>query len=129
MPQSMLGRPTGDEQALLADTLQRPNEALSTRERVAETLSNGGFVAAVALLWMLAPPHAVPLAPAIACVPILVLSMRIRIDTPFGFTLPTQLAFVPLLFAMPIAVVPIAVVLAEVVVRAPDVLKGTVRPA
>src|SRR5471030_875360 len=124
MPQSMLGRPTGDEQALLADTLQRPNEALSTRERIAEGLSNGGFVVAVALLWILAPPHAVPLAPAIACVPILVLSMRIRIDTPFGFTLPTQLAFVPLLFALPIAIVPIAVAGAGVLARMPDVIKG-----
>ena len=125
----MLGRPTGDEQALLADTLQRPNAALSTRERVAETLSNGGFVVAVALLWLLAPPHAVPLAPAIACVPILVLSMRIRIDTPFGFTLPTQLAFVPLLFALPVAIVPIAVAGAGVLARLPDVVKGDLRPS
>jgi len=105
----MLGRPTGGEQALLAETLQRPHEALNARERFAEGLSNGGFAVAVAVLWILAPPHAVALGPALACVPILVLSMRIRIDTPFGFTLPTQLAFVPLLFALPIAVVPIAI--------------------
>ena len=123
----MLGRPTGGEQALLADTLQRPREALSTRERVAETLSNGGFAVAVVLLWELAPPHMVLLGPAIACVPILVLAMRIRIDTPFGFTLPTQLAFVPLLFALPIATVPIAVAAAGVLARLPDVISGKER--
>ncbi|HEY1777886.1 MAG TPA: ATP-binding protein [Solirubrobacteraceae bacterium] len=125
----MLGRPTGDEQALLADTLQRPNEALNSRERIAETLSNGGFALAVAALWVLAPPHAILLAPALACVPILVLSMRIRIDTPFGFTLPTQLAFVPLLFALPVATVPIAVAGAGVLARLPDVVKGDLRPS
>jgi signal transduction histidine kinase/ActR/RegA family two-component response regulator len=124
----MLGRPTGSEQVLLAETMQRPHEALNTRERLAEGLSNVGFAVAVALLWILAPPHAVPLGPALACVPILVLSMRIRIDTPFGFTLPTQLAFVPLLFALPIAVVPIAVAGAGVIARLPDVYKGELRP-
>ena len=37
---------------------------------------------------------------------------RVRFDTPFGFTAATQLAFVPLLFAMPVALVPIAVLIA-----------------
>ena len=40
--------------------------------------------------------------PAALCVVVLALATRVRIDTPFGFTVPTQLAFVPLLFAVPV---------------------------
>jgi signal transduction histidine kinase/FixJ family two-component response regulator len=125
----MLGKPSLEEQAVIADTLQRPRSTMSARERMGEGLISGGFVCAVALLWHFAPVHSFDALPAIVSFLVLALAVLVRIDTPFGFTVPTQLAFVPMLFAMPIAVVPIAVVLAEVVVRAPDVLKGNVRPS
>jgi signal transduction histidine kinase/ActR/RegA family two-component response regulator len=126
----MLGKPPSlQEQAVIADTLQRPSSTMSARERMGEALVSGGFVCAVILLWHFAPVHSFDVLPAVVSFLVLALAVLVRIDTPFGFTVPTQLAFVPMLFAMPIAVVPIAVVLAEVVVRAPDVLKGTVRPA
>jgi signal transduction histidine kinase len=123
----MLGKPSLEEQAVIADTLQRPSSTMSARERLGEALVSGGFVVAVALLWHFAPVHAFDLFPAIVSFVVLALAVLVRIDTPFGFTVPTQLAFVPLLFAMPLALVPIAVVLAEVVVRAPDVVRGKVR--
>ncbi len=125
----MLGKPSLEEQAVIADTLQRPSSTMSARERMGEGLVSGGFVCAVILLWHFAPVHSFDALPAIVSFLVLALAVLVRIDTPFGFTVPTQLAFVPMLFAMPIAVVPIAVVLAEVVVRAPDVLKGNVRPS
>ena len=125
----MLGKPSLEEQAVIADTLQRPRSTMSARERMGEGLISGGFVCAVALIWHFAPVHSFDALPAIVSFVVLALAVLVRIDTPFGFTVPTQLAFVPMLFAMPIAVVPIAVVLAEVVVRAPDVLKGNVRPS
>jgi signal transduction histidine kinase/CheY-like chemotaxis protein len=123
----MLGKPSLEEQAVIADTLQRPSSSMSARERLGEALVTGSFVVAVALLWRFAPVHSFDVLPAVVSFAALALAVLVRIDTPFGFTVPTQLAFVPLLFATPLAVVPIAVVLAEVVVRAPDVLKGTVR--
>ena len=125
----MLGKPSLEEQAVIADTLQRPSSTMSARERMGEGLVSGGFVCAVALIWHFAPVHSFDALPAVVSFFVLALAVLVRIDTPFGFTVPTQLAFVPMLFAMPIAVVPIAVVLAEVVVRAPDVFKGTVRPS
>jgi signal transduction histidine kinase/ActR/RegA family two-component response regulator len=126
----MLRTPTaGEDQALLAETLQIPSASISTRERVVETVTNAAFVAAVVGLWLLAPPHSVSLAPALACLAVLLVSMRIRIDTPFGFTVPTQLAFVPLLFALPIATVPIAVAASFALVRLPDVIKGDLPPS
>jgi signal transduction histidine kinase/ActR/RegA family two-component response regulator len=126
----MLRTPTaGEDQALLAETLQSPSASVGARERVVETAVNAGFVLAVVLLWLRAPPHSVSLAPALACLAVLLVSMRIRIDTPFGFTVPTQLAFVPLLFALPIATVPIAVALSGALVRLPDVIKGDLPPS
>ena len=124
----MFRHPTPDEQDVIADTLRRQHTALTTRERAAEVLVGGGFVVAVALLWLLAPPHAVAVAPAVICTVVLVVAMRVRIDTPFGFTVPTQLAFVPLLFALPLPLVPVAAALAAVCARVDGVLRGELRP-
>ena len=108
----------------MADTLQRPRSRMTTRERLAEAVLSGGFVVAAVVLWLNVPPGNFSVGPALVCWLVLVVASRIRIDTPFGFTVPTQLAFVPLVFAMPLAVVPIAVVAAYVVARAPDILTG-----
>ena len=125
----MFGQPDDEEQALLAETLKRPRATLSRRERIAEGAVGVGFLVAVALIWVIAPPGVISAAPALACLPGLVFAMRVRIDTPFGFTVPTQLAFVPLLFALPVALVPLAVVAATVLARVPDILRGDVRPS
>jgi signal transduction histidine kinase/ActR/RegA family two-component response regulator len=125
----MLGKPSDEEQAVLAETLQRRSSSLTARERLSESLLGGGFVVAVAALWIAAPPHAFAVAPAAACLLVLVLALRVRIDTPFGFTVPTQLAFVPLLFALPGSLVPLAVVLAMALSRVPDLVAGQVRPS
>src|SRR5579872_3239901 len=124
----MLGSPTAGEQALLAETLKRPRSALTPRELLAESMVGGGFLLAVLLIWLLAPPGAVAIGPALACLPALVVSMRVRIDTPFGFTVPTQLAFVPLMFALPPSLVPPAVVLAMALSRIPDIVGGRAQP-
>jgi signal transduction histidine kinase/FixJ family two-component response regulator len=123
----MLPQPSFDEQAIIAETLQRPRLTMTARERLAEALLSGGFALAVVLLWLLVPPGGFAIAPALVCSLVLVLAARIRIDTPFGFTVPTQLAFVPLLFAMPVAVVPIAVVAATALARVPDIVAGELR--
>jgi signal transduction histidine kinase/FixJ family two-component response regulator len=123
----MLPQPSLEEQDVIAETLKRPRSTMTARERLAEALLGGGFAAAVALLWLLAPPGRFALAPAVVCLLVLVLALRIRIDTPFGFACPSQLAFVPLLFAMPVALVPIAVLAATVIARVPDILTGQVR--
>ncbi|MGH2850740.1 MAG: response regulator [Solirubrobacteraceae bacterium] len=125
----MLGQPTPEVQAVIADTPARRRSALTRRERAAEIVVGGGFAVAVALIWLLRPPQSVSVAQAIICTLVLVVAMRVRIDTPFGFTVPTQLAFVPLLFAMPLALVPIAAAIAAVCARLDDVVAGRLRPA
>jgi hypothetical protein len=62
-----------------------------------------------------------------SCFVLLVLASRVRFDTPFGFTVATQLAFVPLVFAMPVTLVLFAVVLALVTARTPELLAGKIR--
>ncbi len=49
-------------------------------------------------------------------------------DTPFGEAPATQLGFVPLLFALPLALVPVAVALAMAIAWLPDIRAGEVRP-
>jgi putative nucleotidyltransferase with HDIG domain len=121
--------PSLEQQELLADTFRREGAHMPVRERVSEALIAAGFMVAATGIWWLYPPHPFALIPAGLCLVVMVLATRVRLDTPFGFTVATQLAFVPLLFAIPIAVVPIAVVAALVMARLPDVCAGKVRPS
>jgi putative nucleotidyltransferase with HDIG domain len=116
--------PSLEEQELLAETFRREDSRVTRRELLAETLIGSGFVVAVAALWLSELRYGFAVAPAGLCVLILVLATRVHFDTPFGFTAPTQLAFVPLVFSLPPAAVPIAVVLAFALARLPDILKG-----
>ena len=125
----MLHQSSPEEHAAIAETLQRPRSTLTRREWLVEGAVDSGFVAAVLLLWLLAPPGAFAVVPAIVCVLVLVVAMRVRIDTPFGYTVPTQLAFVPLVFALPPALVPIAVLGAGLVAQIPDVIGGGMQPS
>ena len=85
-------------------------------------LIGAAFLLAVAGLCVLSPPSSFDVLPAALCLIVFVFATRVRFDTPFGFTVATQLAFVPLLFALPVALVPLAVAvglasLAEAVLR------------
>jgi len=115
------------EQQLLADTVRRAQSDMNTRERLVEVFAAGGFVTAIAALWVSQPPYGLSIVPAAVCTVVLALAVLVRFETPFGFTIPTQLPFVPLLFAMPVALVPIATVLALGTARLPDVLRGDLR--
>jgi putative nucleotidyltransferase with HDIG domain len=122
-------QPTFEEQEVLADTLSRDSSAMDPRERATEIGTAGAFFVAVALIWTAQPPHGFEALPIVLSTLVLLVAAAVRIDTPFGFTVPIQLAFVPLLFAMPLAVVPLVVALALALVRVPDVLRGELRPS
>ena len=117
--------PTVTEQELLAETFRR-REARVTRRDVA-TMAGlaAGFFAVVVAVWIAWPPVDFDIVPVALCVVTFALATRVQFDTPFGFTVPTQLAFVPLLFATPIAIVPLAVLSAVTLSRIPDVVRGT----
>jgi putative nucleotidyltransferase with HDIG domain len=116
-----------EEQQLFEDTLRRTGLRPSNRELLAEFVSAAGLIAAAAALWSIEPPRSVAVVPGIVCLLVLALSIKVRFDTPLGFTVATQLAFVPLLFALSPAMVPIAVAAAFVLAQLPAVLRGTAR--
>jgi putative nucleotidyltransferase with HDIG domain len=121
--------PTLEEQELLEETLRRPGTRMSRRELLAILLSAALFVAATAGLWLIQDPDSFRIVPAVICVLVLALSTRVKFDTPLGFAAALQLAFVPLLFALPVALVPVAVMLAWVLAGLPDVVRGKVPPS
>jgi len=100
--------PNVEEQAMVADVLNRESAHMTLQELLVEGLVGAGFVAACAVIWLLYPPGAFALWPALLCLAVLVMASNVRFDTPFGYTVATQLAFVPMLFAVPVAVAPIA---------------------
>ena len=53
--------------------------------------------AACAGIWLLEPPGSFALLPALLCLAVLVIASNVRFETPFGYTVATQLAFVPML--------------------------------
>jgi putative nucleotidyltransferase with HDIG domain len=120
--------PKLEEQELLADTLRRARSSMTSRERAVEGSVAAAFVFVVGCLWALDPPGAFAVLPAAGCLVVLALATRVRFDMPFGFTVPTQLAFVPLLFAMPLALVPVGVVGALLLASLRDVLAGRSQP-
>ncbi len=122
-------QPSVEEQRLLADTFERAGSGMTRRDKIAEALVGVGFLLAAAALWALRPPHSFDVAPAMLCLAVMVLATLVRFDTPFGFTVATQLAFVPLLFALPLALVAPAVVVALALARLPQALRGTIRPS
>jgi hypothetical protein len=122
-------QPNLEEQELLADTLRRADGGLMPRESVIEPLFSLAFLVAVGGLWRVDPPHAVALLPSALCFLVMVIATRVRFDTPYGYTVATQLAFVPLLFALPVVVVPLAVVAAMMLARLPELISGEHPPS
>jgi putative nucleotidyltransferase with HDIG domain len=122
-------QPNLQEQELLADTLRRADGGLMPSESVIEPLFSLAFLGAVGALWWVDPPHAVAVLPSVLCFLVMVVATRVRFDTPFGYTVATQLAFVPLLFALPGAIVPLAVVAAMMLARLPELISGEHPPS
>jgi putative nucleotidyltransferase with HDIG domain len=122
-------QPSVAEQELLLDTRRRDSVVMTPHERLAEWIVDCGFVVAVALLWLIEPPSSLDLGMVLLCTAVMVLATLVRFETPFGFTVATQLAFVPLVFVTPIALVPVAVVVALAIARLPAVVAGRLRPS
>jgi HD-GYP domain-containing protein (c-di-GMP phosphodiesterase class II) len=103
---------------------------LSRAELRAEVVVGVGLLAAVAALFFL-DPHARESDPLIflLTVGLLVISHTARIDLPFAWTSPVQLALVPTLFLLPAWLVPLAMIAAVVLSRLPDVMHGRTAPA
>jgi HD-GYP domain-containing protein (c-di-GMP phosphodiesterase class II) len=126
---AMSFNPTLEQQEQLVDSNRLARKGLTGPERLGEWIVGIAYVAATAALLVAAPPSHFDLAPALLCMALMVIASRVQFDTPFGFTVATQLAFVPLLFAMPASLVPVAVPIALVIAGIPDVVSGETAPS
>ena len=122
----MSKEPTLEEQELLADTRRRATAATPRGELLAGFIVIAGFVAGTGAMFVLPSPQGWNPVAAILSVAVMWLAIRVEFETPFGFTVASQLAFVPMLFAMPLAFVPLAVSAVLGAQVLPDVLAGRV---
>ena len=121
--------PTIEEQQQLALTRSVPSSQMTAHERLAAPAIALSFLAAEAGLWWVDPPRHVEVAATVWALVVMVLASRVQFETPFGFTVATQLAFVPLMFALPPALVPVGACLSLVLSVMPDVVAGRLHPA
>jgi putative nucleotidyltransferase with HDIG domain len=119
-----------DEPDRLRLSFAREASGFARAERRAEVVVGGGFVIAAVALALAAPSESAP-SPAIAALYVLMLAVvgRMRFDFGAGFTVPTQIVFVPMLFALPVGYVPLLVALALGLGALPDVVSGRTPPA
>ena len=118
------------EQELIADALSQRARALATSERRAELVVGGLYVAFAFALFAVAAPDldTVSVVAAAACLVALAVALRVEFDTGAGFTVPSQLAFVPLLFVLPPALVLLAVPCTWAAGKLASVVRGNLRP-
>src|SRR4051812_1728980 len=80
---------------------RRAAEAMTRRERRAELLLGGAFVAVAIAIALLMDGRPMEWAPAIVLVVAFALATRVQLDVGAGYTVPTQLVFVPMLLLLP----------------------------
>jgi putative nucleotidyltransferase with HDIG domain len=118
----------------------RQGQRMDVAERRGELIAGGSFVCAAGALavvgmshgpWASWDAHHLEHSLPVAALYVLSLAVagRIRIDVGSGFTVPTQAVFVPLLFAVPLPLVPLLVALALALGMTPAVLGGRVPPS
>jgi HD-GYP domain-containing protein (c-di-GMP phosphodiesterase class II) len=127
------GQPRHVSDAELEDLLEanreRIRERLGRHERIGEIAAGGSFLVVAALMaatlpWGrdLSPLLAVGLTIAYA------LASRIKFEFGTGYTVPTQLILVPMLFLLPTPLVPLIVALGNLLGEGPDYLRGARHP-
>ncbi len=122
----MSKEPTLEEQELLADTRRRATAAPPRGDLLVELVVNIGFVAAVGAMFALPSPQGWNPVAAVLSVAVMWVAIRVEFETPSGFTVASQLAFVPMLFSMPLAFVPVVVAALLTALLLRDVLAGRV---
>jgi putative nucleotidyltransferase with HDIG domain len=114
---------------LIEDASTRKAAPLSRRELRTDAGLGALLLVAVVALAVLAP-SARTISPlgAIALVAAYALTQRIQFDVGAGYTVPSQLVFMPMLLLAPPALVPLLVAASFLVGRLPSYLRGAVHP-
>jgi putative nucleotidyltransferase with HDIG domain len=119
-----------DDAERLRLSFGRELAGLARAERRAELAAGGGFLVCALTLVALAPgEQSLSFGVAAIYVVALAIASRVRFDFGAGFTVPTQIIFVPMLFAVPVQYVPLLTALALALGTVPDIARHRVAPA
>jgi diguanylate cyclase (GGDEF)-like protein len=123
------GQAATDEHLVEEARTRRPKRP-SARDLWTSGVLGGGFVAVAIVIAALLPAHraASPLVVALLVGAYALLS-RVELEVGPGSAVPTQLVFVPMLFALPLSLVPLCVAGGYVLGAVPDYLAHRVHPA
>jgi HD-GYP domain-containing protein (c-di-GMP phosphodiesterase class II) len=113
---------------LLAETGRREPDPLRPWERGSEIVFSLLLVAASVALLTTGKGPDFRLWPAVALTVAYAVAHRARFYTGAGYTTPTQLVVIPMLFVVPFGAVPLCAALGTVLARLPDVLRGNSHP-
>ena len=117
-------------QRLLGDARGRVATAAGSREARVELLIGGSFVAAAVLLAVLAPTdRSLDWTAAILSTVVLALATQVVFEVGSIYTMPTQVAFVPMLFVLPPELVPLFVLAGLLLGKVGNALSGQLPPA
>jgi putative nucleotidyltransferase with HDIG domain len=121
--------PPGEHVAPRAERRPARGEAPSWHEYRAELTVGVPFLAGALALALLGDSGtSLQIGPAIALVLAYAVLSRVRFHAGVGHTVPTQLAFVPMLFLLPTQLVPLLVLLGMLVGNLPDYARGALHP-
>ena len=110
---------------LLRDARTREVLRLKGRERATRWVSASAFLATSGLLLALAPPTHAPSAVLLACLLVAyALASRIEFEVGSGLAVPTELVLVPMLFVIPLGLVPFVVAFGLVLGSVPEFVSG-----
>jgi HD-GYP domain-containing protein (c-di-GMP phosphodiesterase class II) len=117
---------TPDAEALLeAGAQRRTRPPLQRRELLTHICAGGSFLVAAILLAALAPWHRSLSLPSLALVlGVYVIVEKVRFPVAGGWTYPTMLVFVPMLFVLPTPIVPLAAMGAILLGAIPGYTRG-----
>jgi putative nucleotidyltransferase with HDIG domain len=116
---------TVDEVRALEDFAERRPTQMDERQFKVESLVALSLALVATVLAAADHSHVRP-GVALVLIGALALVQRIDFEVGSGYTVPTQLVFVPMLFLLPAGVIPSAVAVAMVLDRLPDMLRGRV---
>ncbi len=111
------------------ETRERHQHALAGRERLVGAPFGIALLLAVALIALLVEdPRPLQTGPVLAFLVAFAVAARVEFQTGTGYAVPTQLVFVPMLFALPAAAVPIVVGTGYVLARAGEASRPPLGP-
>ena len=116
-------------EALVKDARDRNARPLEGRERIGEAVVATAFLlVAIPMAMLLDSARGPDPVTAAVLVGAFVIASRIKFETGVGYTNPTQLVFVPMLFLLPTATVPLLVAAANLIGELPEYLRGRRNP-